>query len=76
MGTIKKKKEKNVMYFKGEEVSFEEAIIVLNRKIDSTKNELEEKIEGIKNILENKKDIYFNLIIPEKKPWYKRLFGK
>lgn len=81
MGT-KKKENKAVLSKVKNKLTVENVYTLLDAHIDQIERnrifemlKLESKLEMLKELV-SKQNISVNLFLPEKKPWYKRLFGK
>lgn len=75
----KNKEQKNVPYIYGNKASAVD--VVLYEKIDALTRSFEKEFTELKKRveeLENRKPETYNLsfVLPENKPWYKRLFSK
>ena len=75
----KNKEQKKVPYIHGNkasaaDVSLYNMMLDMNLAFDTSITALTKRVEE----LENRKPETYNLsfVLPEKKPWYKRLFGK
>ena len=75
-----KKEEKKGLYFCGKKASIEDVYRLLKKQIEDgamaqtcINTEILKQIQDLKN---SKSNYTINVIVPETKPWYKRLFGK